>query len=65
VKRVAVQVMRLAHNQDLELPAYQTEHSAGLDLPAALDSSLTMQPGDISLIPTGLALAIPKAMRAR
>ena len=38
------------------MPAYATDASAGLDLRAALDSPLTLQPGDASLIPSGLAI---------
>lgn len=40
------------------LPAYATEASAGLDLRAALDAPLTLQPGDTALVPSGLALHI-------
>ena len=38
------------------LPAYATEHSAGLDLRAALDAPLELAPGDAALIPSGLAI---------
>lgn len=38
------------------MPAYATDASAGLDLRAALDAPLTLQPGDASLIPSGLAI---------
>ncbi len=38
------------------LPAYATAASAGLDLRAALDGPLTLQPGDTSLVPSGLAM---------
>ncbi|MGH8078597.1 MAG: dUTP diphosphatase [Lysobacter sp.] len=38
------------------LPAYATAASAGLDLRAALDATLVLQPGDTSLVPTGLAI---------
>ena len=41
-----------------ELPAYATEHSAGLDLRAALDAPLELQPGDAALIPSGHAIHI-------
>ena len=41
-----------------ELPAYATEHSAGLDLRAALEAPLTMQPGDAALVPSGLSIHI-------
>ena len=40
------------------LPAYATEASAGLDLRAALDEPLALQPGDAALIPSGLAIHI-------
>ncbi len=41
------------------LPRYQSEGAAGLDLTAALDESITIEPGQRRLVPTGLALAIP------
>ncbi len=40
------------------LPAYATQHSAGLDLRAALDMPLVLQPGEAALIPSGLAIYI-------
>jgi len=40
------------------LPAYATEHSAGLDLRAALDTALLLLPGDVALIPSGLSIYI-------
>jgi dUTP pyrophosphatase len=40
------------------LPAYATAGAAGLDLRACLDAPLVLQPGDATLIPTGLAMHI-------
>jgi dUTP pyrophosphatase len=40
------------------LPAYATKGSAGLDLRACLDETITIQPGETHLIPTGLAIHI-------
>lgn len=40
------------------LPAYATEASAGLDLRAALEQALLLQPGDAALVPSGLAIHI-------
>lgn len=41
------------------LPAYMTEHAAGMDLHAALDRTLVVAPGERRLVPTGLAFEIP------
>jgi dUTP pyrophosphatase len=42
-----------------QVPAYQTDHAAGLDLHACLEAPVTLAPGDIGLIPCGFAMAIP------
>ena len=56
-----VPIMRLPHAAGLPLPAYETEHAAGMDLRAAIaeDSPLTLRPGERDAVPTGLAMAIP------
>jgi dUTP pyrophosphatase len=41
-------------------PAYQTEGAAGLDLAASLDADVVIAPGDRRLVPTGIAIALPK-----
>ena len=40
------------------LPAYATEASAGMDLRAALDAPLVLEPGDVALVPSGIAIHI-------
>ena len=42
----------------IPLPCYQHEGDAGLDLPSRVD--LTLEPGERAMVPTGIALAIPK-----
>jgi dUTP pyrophosphatase len=61
VSAIKVQMMRLARGSDLPLPAYQSEHAAGLDLHAAVpaDAPLVLAPGDRATIPTGIAVALP------
>jgi len=39
-----------------QLPAYATEGSAGLDLRAAIHEPITLEPGDSTLVPSGLAI---------
>ena len=47
------------------LPAYATPGAAGLDLRAANSEPLTLAPGDRGLVPTGLAVAIPKGFEGQ
>ena len=57
--KLVMKVRRRPGFEDLPLPKYMTEHSAGLDLYAANDEPITIAPGEIKLIPTGLFLEIP------
>ena len=52
-----LQVRRLTPNATL--PTRGTEHAAGFDLYAALDTPMTLAPNETALVPTGIALAIP------
>ncbi len=56
-----LRIRRLPHGADLPLPAYQTDHAAGLDLVAAVpaDTPVTIAPGERAIIPTGMAVALP------
>ena len=54
-----IQVTRLPHGQDLPLPAYATAGAAGMDLLAAVAETITLAPGARTLVPTGLAIALP------
>ncbi len=45
---------------DLNLPQYETAGSAGMDIEAGVEESLVIVPGEIQLIPTGLAIALPE-----
>ncbi len=57
-----LRVVRLPHAADLPLPAYQSAHAAGLDLLAAVpaDAPVTIAPGGRVIIPTGIAVALPR-----
>jgi dUTP pyrophosphatase len=62
---IDVEVKRLPHGADLPLPQYATADSAGLDLLAAVDADLVLQPGARALVPTGLAIALPPGYEAQ
>jgi dUTP diphosphatase len=46
--------------QDLYPPGYATTQAAGMDVQAAVDDSLTIQPGQRVLVPTGFSVALPR-----
>lgn len=50
----------LPHGEGLDLPAYKTSGSAGLDLRAAVTEDVTIEPLQRLLVPTGLKMAIPE-----
>jgi dUTP pyrophosphatase len=50
----------LPGNEDIGLPAYATDGSAGMDLKAALTDELVLKPGERGVVPTGLRMAIPQ-----
>lgn len=65
MSEVPVGVRRLAHHDGLELPAYQSDHAAGMDLCAAIEADVAIAPGARALIPTGLAIALPDGYEAQ
>ena len=46
--------------KNISLPEYKTGGSSGMDLLASIDKAITLAPGEKQLIPTGIAVAIPK-----
>ena len=56
---IILSVKRKAGCEDLPLPRYMSEAAAGMDVCAAVDAPLVLEPGDIRLVPTGLYVAIP------
>ena len=47
-------------SKDIPLPKYETDGSSGMDLAANIDQDIKIEPGKSSIVPTGLAVAIPK-----
>jgi len=56
---------KLPHAESLELPAYATPDAAGMDLRAAPDAPVVLEPGKRALIPTGLQMALPPGFEAQ
>jgi dUTP pyrophosphatase len=59
---VEIRLLRLPHAAGLPLPAYQSALAAGLDLVAAVPAHAPVEivPGDRAMIPTGIAMALPR-----
>ena len=47
-------------SREVPIPKYETEGSSGLDLAAFINKNIEIKPGKSEIIPTGLAVAIPK-----
>ena len=52
-------------DRDIPLPAYMTKGAAGMDIFAAVDADLTLASGEIRLVPTGFAMALPPGYEAQ
>lgn len=60
-----VPIVQLPHGKDLPLPSHATSLSAGVDLMAAIEESISLLPLKRLLIPTGISLAIPEGYEAQ
>lgn len=59
VEPIIIPVVLLDHAKGLPLPAYASPGSAGVDLRAAVEGDLTLEPGQRLQVPTGLILELP------
>jgi dUTP pyrophosphatase len=58
-------IRRVGGAEDLPLPAYMTEGAAGMDLYANVPEDVTLAPGDITAVPTGVIIALPNGFEAQ
>lgn len=62
---VPISLIQLPHAEGLPLPAYATSQSAGVDLMAAIEEPIHLNPFERKLLPTGLSIALPKGYEAQ
>lgn len=62
---IPISLIQLPHGEGLPLPAYATSQSAGVDLMAAIEESVPLNPFERKLLPTGLSIALPKGYEAQ
>lgn len=58
MKNIELKILDARIGNEFPLPAYATEGSAGMDLRACIDNSMSLEPGETKLIPTGIAIHI-------
>ena len=58
MKKIQIKLIDERLGKDFPLPQYATEGSAGLDICACLEKSVTLSPGQTELIPAGFAIPI-------
>jgi len=62
---VAFKRLNPDRDSDIQLPRYMTPHAAGMDICAAVENALVIEPGNIALVPTGFAMALPHGFEAQ
>ncbi|MFP3937989.1 MAG: dUTP diphosphatase [Phycisphaerae bacterium] len=62
---ITIEVCRSDGCEDIPLPRYMTENSAGMDLFAACESDFTIAPGEVVRVPCGFSMAIPPGYEAQ
>ena len=62
-----IKILRLRpeSDSDIPLPRYMTPHSSGMDLCAAIDTEQVLAKGEIAMLPTGFAIALPPGFEAQ
>ena len=62
---LGVEIQVLPHGEGFPLPKYATTGSAGMDLRAAVEELIVLQPGQRYLVPTGIRIALPEGYEAQ
>ena len=65
MEKITVKVKRLNDIKDIPIPVYESQGSSGMDIRAAVKEDVLLKPGDIKLIPTGLAVSVPPGYEAQ
>jgi len=62
---VRIRRLRPDIDADIPLPAYMTPHASGMDICASVERELVLELGAITVVPTGIAMAVPKGFEAQ
>lgn len=62
---IAFKRLQPEKDSDIDLPRYMSLNAAGMDICAGVDDTQTLAPGEIALLPTGFAMALPPGFEAQ
>jgi dUTP pyrophosphatase len=62
---LVLRIEQMEGARDLPLPSYMSERAAGLDLRSAVESPVTLGPGQFDTIPTGMRISVPAGCEAQ
>ena len=65
METIPVKVRRLENGNNIPLPVYESQGSSGMDIRASVKERVLLKPGEIKLIPTGLAVSVPPGYEAQ
>lgn len=65
MEKIPIKIKRLDETTDLPLPSYESQGSSGMDLRASVREPVLLNPGEIRLVPTGLAVSVPHGYEAQ
>ena len=60
-----VQIKKNSKLKDFDIPSYQTDEAAGVDLSASIENSIKIRPWEREIIPCGISIAMPKGLEAQ
>lgn len=62
---MTLQFKQLSHGKDIEIPSYESAAASGMDIRAAVEDPLILNPGERVLVPSGFQMALPEGYEAQ
>ena len=65
MKSPSVLIKKLSNLSDFQLPTYQSDEAAGVDLSASIEESIKILPWEKEIIPCGISISMPRGLEAQ
>ncbi len=65
IKSAVVLIKKLSNLKDFNIPAYQSDEAAGVDLSASIEQPVKILPWEREIIPCGISLSMPRGLEAQ